>query len=134
MPHHTRRKLAERSVVRAAMEDAPDDEAAATNASEGGMIPRSLPAFVGTGWSPSDIVFRSDFHLSQRPRAGLADGEPFRTFWSLAELQKAFRAICADEEAMEIWLQTGLVDFRRAMGDTPRRTGIKPRLQALLER
>ena len=71
MPRHTRRKLAERSVVRAAMEDASDDEAAATNVPVGGMIPRSLPAFVGTGWSPSDIVFRSDFHLSQRPRAGL---------------------------------------------------------------
>ncbi|XP_056695433.1 protein MAINTENANCE OF MERISTEMS-like [Spinacia oleracea] len=129
MPRHTRRKLAESSVVRAAEEDASDDEAAAVNAPDGGMIPRRAPTFFGTGWSPSDLAFRLEFHLSQRPRAGLADGEPFRTFWSLAELQKAFT-----EEAMEIWLQTGLVDFWRAMGGTSRRTGIKPRLWALLER
>ena len=71
MPRHTRRKLAESSVVRAAEEDASDDEAAAVNAPDGGMIPRRAPTFVGTGWSPSDLVFRPEFHLSQRPRAGL---------------------------------------------------------------
>ncbi|KNA18046.1 hypothetical protein SOVF_074380, partial [Spinacia oleracea] len=103
MPRHTRRKLAEYSVVRAAEVDASDDEAAAINAPDGGMIPRGAPIFVGTGWSPSDLVFRPEFHLSQWPRAGLADGKPFRTFWSLAEVQNAFKAIRADEEAMEIW-------------------------------
>ena len=35
---------------------------------------------------------------------------------------------------MEIWSQTGLTDFWRAMGGSSRRTGIKPRLWALLER
>ncbi|XP_056698204.1 uncharacterized protein [Spinacia oleracea] len=45
-----------------------------------------------------------------------ADGEPFRTFWSLAELQKAFAAIRADEEAIEIWLQT---DFEENRDQTP---------------
>ncbi|KNA18680.1 hypothetical protein SOVF_068480, partial [Spinacia oleracea] len=71
MPRHTRRKLAECSVVRAAEEDASDDEAAAINVPEGGMVPRRVPTFVGTGWSPSDLVLRPEFHLSQQPRAGL---------------------------------------------------------------
>ena len=71
MPRHTRRKLAESSLVRAAEEDASDDEAAVVNAPDGGMVPRRAPAVFGTGWGPSDLVFRSEFHLSQRPRAGL---------------------------------------------------------------
>ena len=71
MPRHTRRKLAESSVVRAAEEDASDDEAAAINAADGGMVPRDAPTFSGTGWSPSDLVFRPEWHLSQRPRAGM---------------------------------------------------------------
>ncbi|KNA22746.1 hypothetical protein SOVF_030570 [Spinacia oleracea] len=71
MPLHTRRKLAERSTVRAAMEDASDNEAAATDVPTPGMVPRAIPTFEGTGWQPSDLVFRPEFHLSQRPRAGL---------------------------------------------------------------
>ena len=71
MPRHTRRKLAECSAVRAAMEDASDDEAAATDVPEAGMVPRTAPAFVGTGWRPYNLVYRLEFHLSQRPRAGL---------------------------------------------------------------
>ncbi|XP_056686743.1 uncharacterized protein [Spinacia oleracea] len=134
MPRHTRRKLAELSVVRAAEEDASDDEEAAINAPNGGMIPRDAPTFSGTCWSPSDLVFRPEWHLSQRPRAGMADGKPFRTSWSLVEVQRAFKAIRADEEAMEIWSQTGLADFWRTMGGSSRRTGIKPRLWALSER
>ncbi|KNA19633.1 hypothetical protein SOVF_059680, partial [Spinacia oleracea] len=96
-------------------EDASDDEAAAINAPGGGMVPREAPTFAGTGWSPSDLVFRPEWHLSQRPRAGLADGKLFRTFWSLVEVQKAFKALRADEEAMGIWSQTGLADFWRAI-------------------
>ena len=71
MPRHTRRKLAESSVIQAAEEDASDDEAAAMNAPGGGMVPRDAPAFPGAGWTPSDLVFRPDWHLSQRPRAGM---------------------------------------------------------------
>ncbi|KNA07734.1 hypothetical protein SOVF_168940, partial [Spinacia oleracea] len=71
MPRHTRRNLAESSVVRAVEEDASDDEAAAINAPGGGMVPRDAPAFPGAGWTPSDLVFRPDWHLSHRPRAGM---------------------------------------------------------------
>ena len=39
MPHHTRRKLVESSVVRAAEEDASDDEAATINAPGGVWFP-----------------------------------------------------------------------------------------------
>ncbi|KNA05620.1 hypothetical protein SOVF_188670, partial [Spinacia oleracea] len=69
-----------------AEEDASDDEAAAINAPGGGMVSRDAPAFPGTGWIPSDLVFRPDWHLSQRPRAGMADEKSFRTYWSLVEV------------------------------------------------
>ena len=48
-----------------------DDEAAAINAPNGGMVPRDAPTFRGTSWIPSDLVFRPEWHLSQRPRAGM---------------------------------------------------------------
>ena len=35
------------------------------------MVPRDAPAIPGAGWTPSDQVFRPDWHLSQRPRAGM---------------------------------------------------------------
>ena len=58
-------------MVRAAEEDASDDEAAAINAPGGGMVPRDAPAFPSAGRTPSDLVFRPEWHLSQRPRAGM---------------------------------------------------------------
>ncbi|KNA15073.1 hypothetical protein SOVF_101460 [Spinacia oleracea] len=122
MPRHTRRKLAKSYVVRAAEKDASDDESTAINAPGGDMVPRDAPAFPGTGWIPSDLVFRPDWHLSQRPRAGMADEKPCRTYWSLVEVQRAFKALRADEEAMEIWSQTGLADFQHTMGGTVRCT------------
>ncbi|KNA15899.1 hypothetical protein SOVF_094040, partial [Spinacia oleracea] len=121
MPRHTRRKLAESSVVRAAEEDASDDEAAAINAPNGGMVPRDAPTFSGTGWSPSDLVFRPEWHLSQRPRAGMIwiyehfptlapdrtrdAAYPYAASWiaavrssvPLAASRKAWRVLPADE-------------------------------------
>ncbi|KNA17976.1 hypothetical protein SOVF_074870, partial [Spinacia oleracea] len=73
MPRPTRRKLAERSAVRATMEDASDDEAATMNVPESGMVPRRAPVFNDNGWRSSDLAFRPEFYLSQRPRAGLEE-------------------------------------------------------------
>ncbi|KNA15118.1 hypothetical protein SOVF_101190 [Spinacia oleracea] len=112
MPRHTRRKLAERSAFRATMEDASDDEAAATNVPEPGMVPRRVPTFDDTGWRPSDLAFRPEFHLFQRPWAGLADGEPMRKFWFLRDLYNVFSTVYDDAEARAIWMQTGLNDSR----------------------
>ncbi|KNA14916.1 hypothetical protein SOVF_102800, partial [Spinacia oleracea] len=102
MPLHTRRKLAESSVVRAAEEDASDDEAAAINAPGGGMVPRDAPAFPSTGWIPSDLVFQPDCHLSQRPRAGMP---PFvRDEEGLPDCTGNDPSIAALWSVLEIWI------------------------------
>ncbi|KNA13974.1 hypothetical protein SOVF_111700 [Spinacia oleracea] len=59
------------------MEDASDNEAAAADVPALGMVPRAVPTFEGTGWRPSDLAFRPEFHISQRPRAGLVVWSPF---------------------------------------------------------
>ncbi|KNA23200.1 hypothetical protein SOVF_026970, partial [Spinacia oleracea] len=72
------------------------------------MVPRRVPTFDGNGWRFLDRAFRPEFHLSQRPRAGFADGEPLRTFWLLRDLYDVFPAVYDKAEARAIWLQTGL--------------------------
>ncbi|XP_056682639.1 protein MAINTENANCE OF MERISTEMS [Spinacia oleracea] len=57
-----------------------------------------------------------------------------RIFWSLRDLCTIFPTVYDDEEAQAICTQTGLVDFWNTLGSAQGRTGVKSRLQALLER